>query len=138
MGKLRTFAILTWIYAAGFGIPAVPVAVYLNRQGRLPTFAGLFPMYGGPWSSSMPHTTFIVVLLAFLATMLVVSWTAGLVWRGSRFGAVLAVVLLPIEAVFWIGFALPLPWLSGVARAIFLAWGWTSLRRPATSVDVHP
>jgi hypothetical protein len=32
-------------------------------------------------------------------------------------GAVLNLGLLPVEAVFWIGFALPVPWLFGIARA---------------------
>ena len=37
--KVRAAAVTTWVYAAGFGVPTVPVAVYLMTQGRLPTFA---------------------------------------------------------------------------------------------------
>jgi hypothetical protein len=37
-----------------------------------------------------------------------VAGAAWLVWKGSRVGGVLAMVLLPVEAVFWIGFALPI------------------------------
>ena len=33
----------------------------------------------------------------------------------------LALVLLPIEAVFRVGFALPIPWLIGVARVAYTA-----------------
>lgn len=127
MGKLRAAAVVTWIYAAGFGIPAIPVAMYLDRHGVLPTFANLFPMYGGPWSARLQNATFIVLLMAFLATMLATSWASWLVWRGSRIGAILALALLPIEVVFWIGFALPFPWLTGAARAILIAAGWRSL-----------
>jgi hypothetical protein len=41
---------------------------------------------------------------------------------------VIAVALLPVEAVFWVGFALPIPWLLGVARVVLivLAWRWLS------------
>ena len=51
VGYAHVYAVLTWMYAAGFGITAAPVAVYLLRRGTLPEFFGLFPMYGGPWSS---------------------------------------------------------------------------------------
>jgi hypothetical protein len=44
----RTSAILMWVVAASFGLPSVPVAVYLLTHGRLPWFLDLFPMYGGP------------------------------------------------------------------------------------------
>ena len=50
-----------------------------------------------------------------------------LVWNGSRAGAMLSLALLPVEAVFWLGFALPIPWMFGVARVAFLALAWKSL-----------
>ena len=127
MNMLRIAAALTWIYAACFGVPAIPVAIYLNRRGTLPTFGDLFSMYGGPWSARLAHSTFIVLLIAFLVTTLVAAWAAWLAWNGSKTGALLTFVLLPIEAVFWIGFALPFPWLFGAARAILLVLGWRSL-----------
>jgi hypothetical protein len=48
--KTRTAAVVTWVCVAAFGIPAIPVAVYLVQRGTLPTFFDLFEMYGGPWS----------------------------------------------------------------------------------------
>jgi hypothetical protein len=48
MSQARIAAVLTWVYAAGFGISTIPVALYLARRGTLPTFFGLFEMYGGP------------------------------------------------------------------------------------------
>jgi hypothetical protein len=133
MTRARAAAVLTWIYAAAFGIPAIPVAVYLQRRGVLPEFEDLFPMYGGPWSSRFGPDTFVVLLLAFLAVALVAAWAAWLVWRGSRRGALLSLGLLPVEAVFWLGFALPVPWLLGVLRAALLALAWTSM--PTTARD---
>lgn len=41
--------------------------------------------------------------------------------EGSKTGAVLNLILLPVEAVFWLGFALPIPRLIGIARAALLA-----------------
>ena len=127
MGYAHVYAVLTWIYAAGFGLTAAPVAVYLLRRGTLPEFFDLFPMYGGPWSSRMGDRTFAVLLITFLVVTLVAAWAAWLVWNGSKAGAVLSLVLLPIEAIFWIGFALPIAWVVGVARAAVLVLSWKSL-----------
>jgi hypothetical protein len=127
MRKVRAAAIMTWVYAAGFGGPAVPVAVYLVTKGRLPTFFGLFPMYGGPWSSRLGPGSFVASLGAFLVPTGVAAWSAWWVWRGRKAGAVVNLAVLPIEAIFWIGFALPLPWLAGLARVALLAAGWRSL-----------
>ena len=127
MGYAHVYAVLTWIYAAGFGLTAAPVAVYLLRRGTLPEFFGLFPMYGGPWSSRVGDRTFAVLLIAFLVVTLVAAWAAWLVWNGSKAGAVLSLVLLPVEAIFWIGFALPIAWVVGVARAAVLVLAWKSL-----------
>jgi hypothetical protein len=129
MSQARIAAVLlTWVYAAGFGISTIPVAVYLAQRGTLPTFFGLFEMYGGPWSSRFSHRTFVWLLIAFLIVAVAVAGAAWLVWKGSRIGGILALLLLPVEAVFWIGFALPIPWVLGALRAALLVLAWRSLR----------
>lgn len=127
MNHARTAAVLIWVYSAGFGLATIPVAIFLLRNRRLPVFAGLFESYGGPWSARLQPRTFALLLMAFLVVTLVAAWAAWLVWNGSKAGAALALVLLPIEAIFWVGFALPIPWLIGVARIVFLAFAWKSL-----------
>lgn len=127
MTAARIAAVLTWVYAAGFGLPAIPVARYLLQRGELPTFLDLFPMYGGPWSARLTDRTFVALLISFLILTLVAAWAGWLVWNGSRTGAVLSLVLLPVEAVFWLGFALPIPWVFGIARVALLAGAWRSL-----------
>jgi hypothetical protein len=57
-----------------------------------------------------------------------VAWAAGRVRHGSRRGAVVSAGLLPIEAVFWLGFALPIPWVLGAARVALLVAAWRRLR----------
>ena len=127
VGYAHVYAVLTWMYAAGFGITAAPVAVYLLRRGTLPEFFGLFPMYGGPWSSWVGDGILAVLLIAFLMVTLAASWAAWLVWNGSEAGAVLGLVLFPVEAIFWLGFALPIAWIFGIARAALLVLAWESL-----------
>jgi hypothetical protein len=127
VSNARIASVVTWAYAAGFGLATIPVSAFLLRRGRLPVFLGLFESYGGPWSARVSHTTFVVLLMTFLAVNLVAALAAWLLWDGSRAGAVIAVALLPLEAVFWVGFALPIPWLLGVARVLLIALAWRSL-----------
>lgn len=126
--KARIAAVLTWIYAAGFGVPAVPVSVYLLQHGELPMFMDLFPMYGGPWDV-IEDRAFVTLLIAFFAVLLAAAWAAWLAWKGLRAGVVLGLALLPVEAVFWFGFALPFPWLFGAARVLLYALALRSLRQ---------
>lgn len=127
MRALRAEAVLTWAYALGFGVPAIPVAIFLRRKGRLPSFLGQFEMYGGPWSSRFEQGTFVWLLLGFLVVLVLASWAALLVWNASKVGAILTLALLPVEGVFWYGFALPIPAVIGVARIVLLIVGWKSL-----------
>ena len=118
MTAARSAAVVTWVYAAGFGIPAVPVAIYVVRRGYLPWFVRLFPMYGvlvGPLSRSLRRDAGRVLRVD---DRCLVRSLAGM--ARSRTGAVVALALLPVEAVFWIGFALPFPWPIGIARAALL------------------
>ena len=132
----RIDAVLTWVYAAMFGLPAIPIAVYhLQSGGLLPRFLDLFPMYGGPWSERFDPGTFAALLIAFLLVLMAASFAAWLVWRGSRAGAVLSLALLPVEVVFWLGFALPVPWAIGVARVVLLLVAWRDLRPGAARAD---
>ena len=129
MNAARSAAVLTWVYAAGFGLPAIPVSAYLLQRGRLPTLWGLFEMYGGPWSARVADETFALLLMGFLVVTCVAAWTAWLIWKGRRRGAGVNLLLLPVEAVFWVGFALPFPWLIGIARAALIASAWRSFNR---------
>ncbi len=128
MRSLHIAAVLTWAYAAGFGIPAVPVALYLLDRGRLPIFLNMFEMYGGPWSSrGMRAERFALLLVAFFVLTVGSAVAAWYVWHASRAGAVACLVLLAVEAVFWVGFALPIPWILALATVGFLASGWSML-----------
>ncbi len=128
----RWAAIVCWAYAAGFGLPAIPVAAYLLREGHLPWFAGMFPMYGGPWSDRMTPTEFAGTTVVFTAVTLVVAGGAVRLWGGHRDGAVLVLATLPVEAVFWYGYALPIPPLLAVLRVALIGAAWSRLRARGT------
>jgi hypothetical protein len=77
----------------------------------------------------------VALMLGFLGLTLVAAWSAWLIWRGRSVGAVLNLTLLPVEAVFWAGFALPVPWVIGLARAALVLLAWRSLGRPRERTD---
>ena len=84
-------------------------------------------MYGGPWSSNYRDDRMIALLLVFMGVALAAIGTGWLLWTHHHSGPVLNLMLLPVEAVFWIGFALPVPWLLGVARVVLVCLAWRSL-----------
>ena len=84
-------------------------------------------MYGGPWSSRYGYDTLVMLLMGFLIVTLAAACAAWLLWMGSKAGGVVTLLLLPIEAVFWVGFALPFPFVFGAARAALVARAWSSL-----------
>ena len=89
LNRSRTAALVTWAYAAMFGIPAVPVASFLAENGRLPSLWGLFEMYGGPWSSQFSDDRMVTLLLVYLALVLAAVASGWLLWRMRKAGAVL-------------------------------------------------
>ena len=138
MRLARVAAATTWCYVAMFGLPVVPVAVYLLQRSTLPTFMDLFTMYGGPWSARLEPSALGFLLVGFLIVTLAAAWAAWRVWNGSKTGAIIGLILLPVEAVFWIGFALPFPWLFGLTRAVCLAVAWKRLDQPKASEPSSP
>ena len=127
MNRPRTAAAVTWAYAAMFGVPAVPVAIFLAEKGGLPSLWGLFDMYAGPWSSRFHDDCVIALLLVYFGLALAAVLSGWLLWEMRKAGAVLNLGLLPVEAVFWVGFALPVPWLFGIARFALVALSWPEL-----------
>ena len=84
MTRSRTAAVVTWAYAAMFGIPAVPVAIFLAEQGRLPSVWGLFDMYAGPWSSSFADRPVIGLLLVYSGLVLAAVFLLACCGRCAR------------------------------------------------------
>jgi hypothetical protein len=120
-------AALTVLVACGFGLPVPWVAWRLRRTGELPTFLGLFPMYGGPLFRRVSQRTFRAVLASF-ASVCALDLVAGCaLWQGDRTAALLTVALLPIEAAYWLAFALPIPPLVAIVRIVLIAVGWSAL-----------
>lgn len=124
----HSYAIVTWVYAAAFGSPTLPVAGYLIQNERLPSFFDAFEMYGGARTEQLQAFTLSLVLLGYLAATALAALAAGRIRDGSRPWAVIALLLLPVEAALWFVFYQPLPWAFGVVRVVLLVTAWPTLR----------
>jgi hypothetical protein len=132
---MRVAAVLAWIPGLGFGAPCGYAIWYFVTHGRVWTFMG-FPTYGeGPFEV-IGIVTSVPLLSLFLLVCLVELAIGVMLWRRRRSGIVLGLALSPLEFVFWVGFALPVGYIVGPARAAVLLVAL--LRRPssATTADV--
>ena len=127
----RAAAVLTWLYVAAFGSAAIPVAAYLLQTQTLPAFFDLFSMFGGPLWGRLSVGAFIAVLAVFFLVSMLAAWAAWMLWNGSKAGAILGLLLLPVEAVFWAAYALPIPPIIGIVRLALILLAWPSLSRRA-------
>ena len=123
---IRVAAILHWIIAVGFGVFCFPAIRNLLTGRDIPIIMG-FPAYGrGPFERFGIPTS-VPLLAAFLLVCILEVVTGILLWGGHKSGGVLALVLLPVEAVFWWGFALPIPPIFALVWTILIFVNWQAL-----------
>jgi hypothetical protein len=124
---IRAAAILHWIIAVGFGVFCIPAIRNLLTGRDIPIVMG-FPAYGrGPFERhGIPST--VPLLAAFLLVCILEAVAGTLLWGGYRSGAVLALALLPLGALFWWGFDLPIPPVFAVLWTILIVLNWPALR----------
>jgi hypothetical protein len=116
-----------WVVAIGFGISCLMVMSDLRAGKGLPMMMGFRAFGGGPFERQGIHT--MQTLLALFAGVCFLECVAGLLlWNGSKQGALLALGLLPVGAVFWWGFALPFPPVFALLRTILILFAWRTLR----------
>ncbi|HUR69428.1 MAG TPA: hypothetical protein VM370_09295 [Candidatus Thermoplasmatota archaeon] len=125
--SMRIAAALAALDGLGFGIPCILVMRSLASGKGVLIFMG-FPTYGnGPFERVLGLKSSVALLGVFLAVCALELVAAALLWQGSRAGATLALALVPIGAVFWWGFALPIPPLLALARSVLVVRAWSAL-----------
>lgn len=115
----KAAAVCSVLLGLGFGLPGAYGAWYFAREGQVWTFLG-FPTYGdGPFTRWGVSTT-TPLLLGFVAVCAIEVTVGVMLWIGVASAPWLALVLLPVELVFWIGFALPFGFVFGLARTVLV------------------
>jgi hypothetical protein len=124
---IRIASLCAWGIGLGFALPAPWVIRRLLASGNLPMLLGFRAYGGGPFERLGPRAM-IALLLPFMLACAFECAAGLLLWGNHRSGAILALVMLPICAVFWWGFALPFPPLFALVRTALILLAWTSLR----------
>ncbi len=101
---LKTAAVCSVFLGLGFGIPCLFGLLHFARTHEVWTFLG-FP-------------TSVPLLAGYLLVCLLEVAVGVALWFGAPHAAAYSLALLPLEAVFWVGFALPLGPPLGIARVV--------------------
>lgn len=126
----RVAAGMSGLLGLGFGIPGVIGAEHLDRTGGIWEFMG-FPTYGPGMFADWGIPTTVPLIRGFVAVCAAEVIVGVLLWRRRTMtiGRIFALVLLPVEFLFWIGFKLPFGPLFGVLRTALVIVGWSAARR---------
>jgi hypothetical protein len=124
---IRLAAVFAWLTGLGFGLPGIYGLWFFARHGYVWTFMG-FPTYGaGPFVERGIETS-VRLLAGFVAVCIAELVVGALLSTGRRIGSWLALALIPVEFMYWFGFALPLGPICGLARTALVG---TALARVA-------
>lgn len=112
-------ALCSILLGIGFGIPALAGTVHLARTGELWMLLG-FPTYGGGPFERIGLPTSVPLLIVFALVCLAEVAVGVMLLLDLPHAATISYLLLPLEFVFWIGFALPFGPPLGIARTVAL------------------
>jgi hypothetical protein len=124
-------SILCYIHGVGWPIGIAPTIVYTIRNRTLPIrtlpIVGPIRALSGPFEV-LGMDAMILLAVLWVAINLLQILAGYWLWKSRRKGGILGISLLAVSAVFWWGFALPIPPVVGLLLAGLLAAGWKSLR----------
>jgi hypothetical protein len=118
----RVAGVLALLLGLGFGLPGIYGTWYFAEHGQVWTFLDL-PTYGDGPFEEIGIDTSVLLLLAFLLVCVAEIVLGWWLWSGHSGNRAFAALLLPVELVFWIGFALPFGPVVGVVRTALVLVG---------------
>jgi hypothetical protein len=128
MGDAGTRATGFLVPGQGFGVPAYGARCYSLHE-KVWTFLG-FPTYVDGHFERWGLPTSVVPLLGFVIVCAAEVVVGVLLWRDATTAPWWALALLPVELLLWIGLALPLGPLLGLARTARWALLAVTARHP--------
>jgi hypothetical protein len=123
---VRVGAALLALTGAGFGISCVIGLRSLITTHEIAFIYG-YPTYGRGHFERYGIPSNVPLLAGFLAVCALELVAAWLLWNGRVSGGVLALVLVPLGAVYWWGFDLPFPPVLVAVSTLLLLIGWRAL-----------
>lgn len=127
MTSIRIAAILNGFVGVGFGVFCIPAIRNLLAGRDIPYVMG-FPAYGREPFERISIPTTVPILAAFLIVCILEAVAGYLLWGCRTTGAILALILVPVDGFFWWGFALPIPPVLAVIWTILILMNWQVFR----------
>ena len=112
-------AACSFVLGVGFGIPGVAGAWHLARTGEVWTVLG-FPTYGGGPFERWGVPTTVALIAGFVLVCTAELVLGAMILIDAPGTKAFAILLLPFEFAYWIGFALPFGPPLGIARTALL------------------
>ena len=124
---IKIASLCLWISGLGFGIPGI-YGIWSMLKGKGIAYVMGFPTYGnGPFEKIGVHST-IPLLIGFLFVCVLECIAGWGLWSGDKGAAILSFAIIPVEMVFYIGFALPFGPPLMLIRSILLLISWSSIK----------
>lgn len=123
---IKTASICLWFAGLGFGLPCL-YGIWSMLKGKGIAYVLGFPAYGNGPFEKMGIPTSLPLFAGFLlvcALECVAGW--GL-WNHDKGSAFLSFAIIPVELLFYIGFALPFGPPFIVLRLVMMYLSWSSL-----------
>lgn len=127
---------LSILAGLGFGPLGAYGTKYFAEHNEVWYFLGL-PTYGDGPFEAIGIPTSVPLLAGFVAVCAVEVTVGALLWTRRRAGLWLSLTLLPLEAAYWIGFALPLGPILGTARTVSVIAAHRASRRTTAGVPLE-
>ncbi len=109
----------------GWAFGVLPTLKYAFTHRTLPTVGGI-RLLGGRLEA-LGIEAVIVTGIVFVVISGLKLLAAYWIWQGRADGAVLALILLALSAIFWYAFELPLGPVGGLVQVVLLVLAWKSL-----------
>lgn len=111
--------------ALGWAFGTLPVLKYALAHRDLPTVGGI-RLLSGPLEA-LGIEAVVVSGIVFVVVSGLKLLAAYWLWHARMDGAILAIILLGLSALFWYAFELPFGPLGGIIQIILVALVWNNL-----------
>lgn len=126
---MTALVIVVLIDSIVWSISVLAVLRYALTSNALPIVGGIRLLGGGPFEA-LGLPTVVVAGIVFVVVSALKLLAAYWLWHFKMEGAVLALILLALSAIFWYGFALPFGPVGGIIELVLLVFVWGNLQSP--------
>jgi hypothetical protein len=126
---MTALVIVVIIDSLVWSVSVLAVLRYALTNNALPIVGGIRLLGGGVFET-LGMGSMVVAGIVFVVVSALKILAAYWLWNFKMEGAVLALILLALSALFWYGFALPFGPVGGIIQLVLLGLVWGNLTGP--------